>query len=1517
MAFVTKYTISKYNHQTSTTWNAHIQEDGATFDSNLAPGPSPISINYTCDSSEPDWVVAPSVATISFVDDSSGKLVEFFNSGTDQRYKLLIQEGSTTVWSGFIDPESYRTVPYKENYVSTFQATDRLSVLRNSSFKDGALFYEGQERFSTILAQCLDKTGLDLDMATHSQRYSYLASNSLDEEDDPLYYHTVDQSVFLDSQGNAYSCWTVLINVLAAWGLQLFQAQGKWCIYERERNVSAILPYTFNSWNYTSAGAQDTPVLSTVNAKIEVSDDSADELFFHEGLRGGAEVAIGQADFTYCQGDIDQIFSNLDFDTDDNLSDNWTIVGVPALDNDAHEGDNSVDLGADWQLSPNSDGALHYIHQSAITSVSSATGYKFRIKLRLKMPERLDLPSGREAYWYFKFKVGSNFFKWSDTTWTGTDTLNEIPIYNYIQTADWSFDFTFTTPVLDGLSGTPYMEFRNVVEDDPGSGSQTQFSILLDTITFDLINPSSQVVKRYSKTSATISGTTNGEIKNIGVSYFGEGPLDLYPGAIHQKDSTDSDVGIATDWKLTVPSSATGHSFDRLTAERKIVQFGSPARYYDGPIAHKGTAASTEVRPENQIQIERPDSTTIDECMWYRSLTWKPADPQNNIKASWCAINDDSFTTVITVNALDEIDEEGNAISIANSVVSVVSNTQLETVESETALQALSVGDTSQAVIMQSYNSGQREGAGTFVKDSTDTSSTTNDITIFASTDGKRIHRVGSEYPWAVQWAGAKGDGTTDDATALSDIIAAAAGGAITLPPGRYVVDSTITIDGQALSMIGQQSSYYKDDGRTGFNATPSGAVIMSGSSLTGPIFKIQDTTTTNEEFSPIHFENIHFIGNGTTDTHAIQVIGGSNVQVKNCNITGFTSDGFKSETSTVGNTNQPVTIKLLGSTFEGNGGNGASLDCQSSIIDDCIFVDNTSGGLLAVETSVANTFSRNTFSSNDGYGLKVAGLGGSVISENLSSGNDGAGIFVGHSTLLAVQTVVNNTVSSNGVDTGNTNENRAGITLKNIFAGTITGNTTSFNGSYGMFFDVVKNTALSGNTGTGNTLGFLNTRAQKVSGVYNAIEYGALQAGNNESGTLAELISAAEEGSVIELPHGDYMLESSVAINKAVTIRGQATKESTGTIGTRIVAAASLDNPCFVISASGVKIERVNFIGDSLQAGNAHGVEWSSGSDGELRHCVITGFIGTGLRINSGVTDITAYDVRVDSCSDKGMFIQGDDCIIDRCKVTNNGTIGILTTNADDLIVSRSFISSNGTDGVQMQGGFHNIVTDCHIKLNDQNGINIRSGDNHSVQGCHINCNGADTGAATVERAGVYVREGNKHQVNNNHIGDNQASATQLHAVATGDLLNSAHIIGNTGEGNATAFFNLDSTSAGDLDIDLDHTETIDLASLNASTSTTEAITIAGARPGDRVTLGPPSNWDMDVQFWGYVSANDTLTIKFYNISGGAINQASGDWKIGLSRREGATASVPPATGLTALTIVNFSNANLLTQAD
>lgn len=77
----------------------------------------------------------------------------------------------------------------------------------------------------------------------------------------------------------------------------------------------------------------------------------------------------------------------------------------------------------------------------------------------------------------------------------------------------------------------------------------------------------------------------------------------------------------------------------------------------------------------------------------------------------------------------------------------------------------------------------------------------------------------------------------------------------------------------------------------------------------------------------------------------------------------------------------------------------------------------------------------------------------------------------------------------------------------------------------------------------------------------------------------------------------------------------------------------------------------------------------------------------------------------------------------------------------------------------------------------------------------------------------------------------------------------------------------------------------TLDFGNTTTNNSTDLTITVTGAAVGDPVFLGLPAAPDANTCFTAWVSATNTVTVRFNNYSAGAVNPASGSYRVAVMK--------------------------------
>lgn len=227
---------------------------------------------------------------------------------------------------------------------------------------------------------------------------------------------------------------------------------------------------------------------------------------------------------------------------------------------------------------------------------------------------------------------------------------------------------------------------------------------------------------------------------------------------------------------------------------------------------------------------------------------------------------------------------------------------------------------------------------------------------------------------------GAVGDGVADDTAAIQAAINAvgAAGGAVHIPSGSYLISSTITVVNYGVSLIGESSSALWD-GATNVNSA--GSKLIKSSSLNAPAIQVGTFTGAAGKFVMKDIAVIGQAGNGDDGVYlsnaqscvfsnvCVASVGGNGFRIGNkpgsdCNVNGW---------------------QLLNCTSQKNGQNGVLIYDESTSVSvsgpnanagtatGLQVAGNTQDGLKIVNGQF-NTFNGLLSQQNTGYGVSLFG---------------------------------------------------------------------------------------------------------------------------------------------------------------------------------------------------------------------------------------------------------------------------------------------------------------------------------------------------------------------------------------------------------------------------------------------------------------------------------------------------------------------------------------------------------------
>jgi hypothetical protein len=264
------------------------------------------------------------------------------------------------------------------------------------------------------------------------------------------------------------------------------------------------------------------------------------------------------------------------------------------------------------------------------------------------------------------------------------------------------------------------------------------------------------------------------------------------------------------------------------------------------------------------------------------------------------------------------------------------------------------------------------------------------------------------------------------------------------------------------------------------------------------------------------------------------------------------------------------------------------------------------------------------------------------------------------------------------------------------------------------------------------------------------------------------------------------------------------------------------------------------------------------------------------GAKTFSSTVTGARFDPTSSSASGNGMFLP-----------TTN-TLGLSTAGIERMRVTSGFVQVNSGAEIRYMNDANNdwgLIKFATGGLN-LGGINIQnSGGINSMY--PITDNVTDLGTSS-----RFYKNG---FINNLSIGI--SSTARLHIASGTATANTAPLKFTSGtnlttaeagamEFNGTNLFFSPSTTRHTVNHGLTGSATLDFGSTNAQLSTDLTITVTGAADGDVVSLGVPNaavNANTSYSVW--VSAANTVTVRFNNYSSGTVNPASGTFKVFVTK--------------------------------
>ena len=212
MAFATKYRCEIADNL-GIVWKVDIQENAFGGEiTTLRGSGSPINFSHLGEDDIQDQVIMGSIIKLEVKASTDFAYSELFTSDNLQ-FKVLVYEGATLHWSGYIQPNTW-TEPYNcTPYSVTITATDGLAQLKDYNFKD--FEYSARQKTSVVIYAILGLIGI-----TTFMEYINLFESTMNAAvgDSPLDQSGVDPELFEDM-----NCYEALEEILKSFGAAIRQ----------------------------------------------------------------------------------------------------------------------------------------------------------------------------------------------------------------------------------------------------------------------------------------------------------------------------------------------------------------------------------------------------------------------------------------------------------------------------------------------------------------------------------------------------------------------------------------------------------------------------------------------------------------------------------------------------------------------------------------------------------------------------------------------------------------------------------------------------------------------------------------------------------------------------------------------------------------------------------------------------------------------------------------------------------------------------------------------------------------------------------------------------------------------------------------------------------------------------------------------------------------------------------------------------------------------------------------------
>lgn len=394
----------------------------------------------------------------------------------------------------------------------------------------------------------------------------------------------------------------------------------------------------------------------------------------------------------------------------------------------------------------------------------------------------------------------------------------------------------------------------------------------------------------------------------------------------------------------------------------------------------------------------------------------------------------------------------------------------------------------------------------------------------------------------------------------------------------------------------------------------------------------------------------------------------------------------------------------------------------------------------------------------------------------------------------------------------------------------------------------------------------------------YNAVGDGV----NDDTAEIQAAIDAAETdgGGTVYFPDGTYKISSPLLLHSGVTLKGNGRRNSIISVAVTNVHGIEALGASAGSTIVQINIEDLKITGPGEASGGTGAgihVKWAS-VHLSIARCWIVTWGSHGVFVEDSYS-FAIRDTLLDSNGGNGFhgITNINNATFDHCISIGNTGKGYYVEGGTTTLFLNSDAESNGGIGLDLRYVHVPNVIGCHFEQNGTANINLHFKTSLSDKTAQALITGCLIQGGAVTARGIVVDGSERALISGNWFNNHTVDHIQTTANATRTTIGP-----NQYGGTGTILTDASSSTWG-----LHHgpvkTVTINPASIPANSAANQFVSMPSAAVGDAVAIGPPAALEAGLVVTGYVSAVDVVQIRIANVTTGAIDPASGNWRVAV----------------------------------